>query len=55
MQIIGNGVTRSKATAVAETPIPYDTQQIGVDNSLIPGFRTMVGITRSRTSAQIVY
>lgn len=55
MQIVGNGVSTSRATAALATVVPYDTQQIGVDNSLVGNMRCAVGRSTSSATAQLVY
>jgi len=49
--IFGKGKMRTKATAAKNTPRPFTTQQIAVDNSLIASMRSVVGSLKNRGSA----
>lgn len=51
--VYGTGRQLNKATALANTPRPFTTQQIGVDNSLLPGYRAMVGTNKNRGAASV--
>lgn len=54
MTITGAGITIVKTTAVAATTGNNDTQQISVDNHLVPEMRCAVGPTRTKGAADIV-